>query len=167
MYPFYQTQCIYDSTSLFVWHQVLYIWHHIHHIWPHIHCICVITPTLSMISQPLYAWYHTQCTCDIVSTIFMTSYSLCMTWQHCVWMTPHSEYVWHLLQCRWHHLHSITPTNSIYDVTSTSSMTSHTLYQTSHPLYLYDHILSTDITPNFEWHHIHSITPNHSIYDVT
>ena len=57
---------------------------HIQSIWPHVHCICVITPTLSMISQPPYIWYHIQYTCDILSTIFMTSYPLCMTTQHCM-----------------------------------------------------------------------------------
>ena len=93
--------------------------------------------------------------CDILSTIFMTSYPLCMTKQHCVLMTPHSAYVWHHLDYGWYHIPSITPNHSIYDVTSTSGMTSHPLYQTSHPLYLCHHKLSTDITPTFVWHHIH------------
>ena len=38
----------------------------------HIHFICVITPTLSMTSQPLYGCYHIQYNCDIISPIFMT-----------------------------------------------------------------------------------------------
>ena len=67
-------------------------------------------------------------------------------------MTQHSAYVWHPFHCRWHHVHSITPIHSIYDVTSTSGMTLHPLYQTLHPLYLCHHNLSTDITPTFEWH---------------
>ena len=120
--------------TTFLWHQVHYIWHHFHYIWPHVHWICVITPTLLVISQPLYVWYHIQYMCDILSTIFMTSYPLCMTSQHCMLMTPHSAYVWHHLHYRWRHIHSITPNHSIYDVTSTSGMTSHPLYQTSHPL---------------------------------
>ena len=90
--------------------------------------------------------------CDIISTICMTSYPLCRTSQRSVWMTPHSEYVWHHLHCRWHHIHSITPNHSIYDIISTSGMTSHPLYQTSPPLYRCHHNLSTDITPNCVWH---------------
>ena len=34
-------------------------------------------------------------------------------------------------------------------------MISHPLYQTSHPLYLCHHNLSTDIIPTFVWHHTH------------
>ena len=78
-----------------------------------------------------------------------------MTSQHSVLMTPHSAYVWHPLHCRWYRIHSITPNHSVYDVTSTSVMTSQSLVQTLHPLYLCHHNLSTDITPRFEWHHTH------------
>ena len=106
-----------------------------------------------MISQPPYVCYHIQYTCDILSTIFMTSYPLCMTTQHCVLLIPHSVYVLHHLHYRWYHIHSITPKHSIYDVTSTSGMISHPLYQTSHPLYLGHHNLSSDIIPPFVWHH--------------
>ena len=70
-------------------------------------------------------------------------------------MKAYSAYVWHSLHCRRHHIHSITPNHSIYDVTSSSGMTSHLLYQTLHPLYLCHHNRSTDITPTFEWHHPH------------
>ena len=38
---------------------LLYVGHHTHYI-RHVHCICVSTPTLSMISQPLYVWYLIQ-----------------------------------------------------------------------------------------------------------
>ena len=70
--------------------------------------------------------------------------------------------------CRWHRIHTITPNHSIYDVTSTSGMTSHTLYQTLHPLYLCHHNLSTDITPTFEWHHTHLLCDIIStIYNAT
>ena len=78
--------------------------------------------------------------------------------------------MWNPLHCRWHHIHSITPNHSIYDITCTLGLTSHPLYQTLHPVYLCHHNLSTDITPTFEWHHTHllcdiictiyNITPN-------
>ena len=121
-----------------------------------------------MISEPPYVRYHVQYTCDILSTILMTSYPLCMTTQHCVLLIPHSAYVWHHLHYRWYHIHSITPNHCIYDVKSTSGMTSHTLYQTSHPLYLCHHNLSSDITPTFEWHHTHLLCDIIcTIYNIT
>ena len=94
---------------------------------------------------------------DILSTIFMTSSPLCMRSQPYVLITQHSAYVWHHLCYRSHHIHSITPSHNFYDFTSTSGMTSHTVYQTSHQLYLCHHKLSTDITPTFVWHHTHNI----------
>ena len=145
----------YDITPLYLRCQVHYIQHHIQSLWHHIHCICVITPTLSMTSQPLYGWYQIEYICDILSPVFRTKYPLSVTSQHSVLMTPHSAYVQHPLHCRWYHIHSITPHHSIYYFTSTSGMTSHPLYQTLHQLYLCHHNLSTDITPTFEWHHTH------------
>ena len=129
--------------------------HHIHYNRHRVHCICGITPTLSMISQPLYLWYHIQYMWDILSTVFITSYPLCMTTQPCVLITPRSAYVWHHLRYRRRHIRSITPSHNLYDFTSTSVMTSHPLYHTSHQLYLCHHNLCTDITPTFVWHHTH------------
>ena len=131
--------------------------HHTHYNRYRVHCICVITPTLWMISQPLYVWYHIKYIWHILSTIFMTSYPPCMKTQHCELITPHLAYVWHHLHYRRHHIHSITPSHSLYDFTSTSGMTSQPLYQILHQLYLCHHNLSTDITPTFVWHHTHYI----------
>ena len=78
----------------------------------------------------------------------MISYPLCMTTQHFVWLIPHSAYVWHHLHYRWYHIPSNRPNRSIYDVTSTSGMTSHRQY-------LCHHNLSTDIIPTFVWRHTH------------
>ena len=102
-----------------------------------------------MISQPPYVWSHIKYTCDILSTIFI-SYTLCMTTQHFVWLIPHSAYVWHHLHYTWYNIHSISANYSIYDVTSTSGMT-------SQPLYPCHHNLSIDIIPTFVWHHTHYI----------
>ena len=68
--------------------------------------------------------------------------------------------MWHHLHYRCYHIHSITTNLSIYDVTTTSGITSHPLYQTSHPLYLCHHNLSTDILPTFVWHHTHYMDYN-------
>ena len=76
-----------------------------------------------------------------------------MTSQHSVWMTQQSAYVWHSLHCRWQRTHSITQNHSIYDVTSTSGMTTQPLYQTSHPQYLCHQTICTDISPTLVWHH--------------
>ena len=129
--------------------------HHTHYIRHRVHCIWVITPNVSMISQPLSVWYHIQYMWDILSTIFMTSYPLCMTSQACVLITPHSASVWHHLCYRRRHIHSSTPSHNLYDFTSTSGMTSQSLYLTSHQLYLCHHKLSTDMKPTFVWHHTH------------
>ena len=123
--------------------------HHTHYIRHGVHCTCVITPTLSMIPQPLYVWNHIQYMWDILSTIFMISYPLCMASQPSMLITPHSAYLWHHLHYRRHHIHSIASSYNLYDFTSTSGMTSHPLYQTSHQVYLCHHKLSTDITHNF------------------
>ena len=131
--------------------------HHTHYIRHRGHCICVITPTLSMISQSLNVWYHIKYTWDILSTIFMTSYTLYMKTQHCELITQHWAYVWHHLHYRRRHIHSITPSQSLYDFTSTSGMTSHTLYPPSHQLYLCHHNLSTHNTSTFVWHDTHYI----------
>ena len=131
--------------------------HHTHYIRHRVHCICIITPTLSMISQPQYVWYHIHYMWNILSNIFMTSYPLCMTTQSYVLITPHSAYVWYHLCYRRCHIHSITPSHNLYDFTSTSGMASLPLYQTSHQLYCCHHNLSTDITPTFVWHHTHYI----------
>ena len=91
-----------------------------------------------------------------------------MTSEHSALLTPHSAYVRHPLHCRWHQIHSITQNHSIYDVTSTSGMISHSLYQTLHPLYLCHHNLSADITPSFEWPHTHLLCDIMcTIYNVT
>ena len=99
-----------------------------------------LTYSIPVPSYPLYLWHHIH-----------------YVWQHntVVYLISHSSCVWHHLHYRCYHIHSITPNHSIYDVTSTSAVTSHPLYQTSHPLYLCHHNLSTDIIPPFVWHHIH------------
>ena len=129
--------------------------HYTQYIRHHVHCICDITPTLLMISQPLYVWYHILYMWDILFTLFMTSYPLCMISQPCVLTTPHWAYVWHHLHYKRRHIHSITPSHNLYDFTSDSGMTSHSLYQTLHQMYLCHHKLSTDMKPTFVWHHTH------------
>ena len=142
--------------------------HHTYYIINHVHCICVITPTLSMISQPLYIWYHFQYMGENLSTIFLTSYPLCLTTQPWVLITPHLAYVWHHLcysRCHIHFRHDNTA--RVSDITPTISMSSYHLHwhlthfcMTSHPL-LCDIIWTIyNITPDpyvitllYLWHH--------------
>ena len=124
-------------------------------MWPYVHCICVITPSLSMISQLPYIWYHIRYTCDILPTIYMISYTLCLTTQHCVLLIPHTSYVWHHLHYRWYHTHKPPDlwchihfghgiTTTVSDIAPTVSLSSEHLHwyhtqfcMTSYPL-LYD-----------------------------
>ena len=140
---------IQDITSSFFDLKPQFWGHHTHYIRHRVQSICVITPNLLMTPQPLYVWYHIQYMWDILSIIFMTSYPLFMKTKTCEFITPHSAYVWQHLHYRRRHIHSITPSHNLYDFTSTSGMTSHPLYQTSHQLYICDHNLSTDITTTF------------------
>ena len=109
-----------------------------------------------MTSQPLHGRYYMQYICDNISPMFFTKYPLSMTSQHSVLMSPQSAYVWHPLHCRWYRIHSITPNNVIYDVTSNSRITSHPCIRycthcicviTTSPLT--SHPLLNDITPTF------------------
>ena len=111
-----------------------------------------------MISQPVYVWYHFLYMGDNLSTIFFISYPLCMTTEPWVLIRPHTAYVWDHLCYRRRHIRSITPSQNLYDFTSTSGMTSHNLYQKSQQLYHCHHNLSTEITPSFYF-----ITPTISV----
>ena len=158
---------IYDINTRYSWHQISSQWHHIHSLGHHTTLCMTLSPlyltsralylchhtTLSMTSQTLHGRNYIQYICDIIFPMFLTKYPLSKTSQPSVLMSPHSAYVWHSLHSRWHRINSITPNNSIYDVTSTSGMTSHPLYQTLHQLYLCHHNIYTDITPSFKWHH--------------
>ena len=108
--------------------QPQYVWHHMNYMWHHVHSLWYHT-TL---------WYHTHCIHVIKPRIPVIACTV-SGW---------------LLIVYWLY-HSIKQNHSIYDVTSTSGMTSHPLYQTLHPLYLCHQNLSNVITPTFEWHHTH------------
>ena len=164
-----------------VWHLLHYTRHHFFPLWHqatifmtshplyltwyplylchHTHPIDDITATIWMVSHPVYLWHHSPYIYDIVSTKYdIRTLSV---------DDPHLAYVWHPLHCRWHHIHSITPTHSIY-VTSTSGMIPRPQYQTLHPVYLCHNNLSTDITPSFQWHHTHLLCEIIcTIYNVT
>ena len=62
---------------------------------------------------------------------------------------------------------STLSSHNLYDIISTSGMTSHPLYQPSHPLYLGHHKLSSDIIPTFVWHHNNYMCDNIcSLYNI-
>ena len=103
--------CKYISTIFDMKHTVLsqckhYTWHHTLHV-----CVCVITPTISMIKHTLYLWHHVSCIygkigmCKVFHPRFMTS-----------------KHSWH--QTIISHLTPI-----ISDSTSTVSLSSHPDYR--------------------------------------
>ena len=130
--------------------------HHTHYIRHRVHCICVITTTLSMISQPLYVWYHI---------------SICETF--CLlYLWHHTHYVWQRNPVCWLHHTRLT-------------MTSFALQKTSYPLYhtkpqsLWLHVhFRHDITPPvsditppvslssqpLHWYHTHFCMTSHALY---
>ena len=70
VYDIICTTCDITSTVLDI--TPLYVSDQVHSIWPHFLCTSVITPTISMLSQPLYVWPHIQYIGNITSTIFVT-----------------------------------------------------------------------------------------------
>ena len=109
-------------------------------MWPYVHCICVITPTLSMISQPPYIWYHIRYTCDILPTIY-------------IWY--HIHYVWqHNTVCCWYH------TQNMCDIICTTDDITYTLtHQTT--VFMMSHTLRA-------WHHNHSFRHRtHCVFVIT
>ena len=115
-----------------------------------------LTSTVSMSSHSLSQRYHSHPMYDITYSIQVTSYPLYL-WHHIHYVRQHNTV------CFWYHIRhmcdiicttdDITSTlshqTSVYDVTSTTGMTSHPLCKTSHTLYLCHHNLSTDIIPTF------------------
>ena len=129
--------------------------HHTQYIRHRVHCICVITPALSMISQPLYVWYHIKYICDILSTIFMTSYPLYMQQNTLSWL-HHTRYMYDIF-C------------ATEDVTSTLSHQA-TIFMTSHPLQIWHHTPVSDIAPTvslstqpLHWYHTHFCMTSHPL----
>ena len=170
------------SQPLCVWHHMHYMWHNIHNLGHHT-TLCMISGPIYLTSLPLYLCHHTHPIEDITGTICMTSHPVYL-WHHIhyIYDIISTKYgittlcvddatlgiVWHSLHCRWQRTHCITSNHSIHDVTSTSAMTTQPLYQTSHPLYLCHHTVSTDISLTFVWHHIHLLCDiKWTIYNIT
>ena len=150
---------------------VYFIYSSAHYIWPHVHCICVITPTLPMISQPLYVWYHILYMCDIAQCLYlwhhklydvltlygithsvMTTQPLCLT-SHPVYLCRHTPCTNLIKTCVcmtsqplyiWQHIHSLWHHTTLFITWSPLYLTSHALYLTSRPLYLCHHTHTTD-----------------------
>ena len=157
------------SQTLHSWHQISSIWQHIHSLGHHT-TLCMTSSPLYLTSRPLYLCHHTHPIDDITANTWNVLHPVYL-WHHIPYVSDKISTKYDIttlcvdvttlricvtsfvLQMTLHTIASITPHHSIYDVTSTSGMTSHTLYQTLHPLYLCHHKLSTDITTTFEWHH--------------
>ena len=155
LYLCHHIHCIDDITELYFWNHIRHnSWHHIHCIRHGSHGICVITPTHSMISHPIYVWHYNH-------YMYRTIYPIWGITSILYEITPH--YVWHHMHC----IIDITP--SISDITSTLSMSSRPVYQLYHTNSLYDitHTLcrtsqSVCMTP-----HEHIMTSHPYRYDIT
>ena len=129
---------IYVSIPLYLTSRPVYMGHHTQSIGD-------ITDTIYMTSHPVYLWYHIHYIYDIISSKYYitklfvddTTLGICMTS--------------FALQMASHPLFHIKPQNLWGHILFRHDITA--LYQTSHPLYLYHHKLSTDITPTIVWHH--------------
>ena len=141
-----------------------FLGYHTHYIRNCVHCICVITPTLLMISQPLYVWYHIQYMWDILP-LYLWHHTHPVFWLHhtrhmydiicptedvtstlshqaTIFMTSHTLQSLHHTPCIRHHTNCIfvittSPLIShplLYDITPTYCVISYALYITWYPL---------------------------------
>ena len=108
-----------------------------------------LTSTVSVSSHPPFWWYHTLCMCHITPTICITSYTLykasqphLMTSHQTIYDTTSTVSLSSHPDYQSHNLHCM------YDIRATICMTSYELHMTSHPLFM--------ISP-------HSMTP-HPLY---
>ena len=121
--------------------------------------ICESTSTVSLSSHTDHRLYNPHCMYDHTATLCMISYELHMT-SHPLFMISHHAMKSHpLYSC--HHIvywfyHSIKPNHSIYDLTSSSGMTSHPrIRYFTHCIFvittspLISHPLLNDITATF------------------
>ena len=95
-----------------------------------------ITYSIHVTSDRLYLWHHIH-----------------YVWQHntvCFWYD--TQHMCDIICTRDDITSTLPHQITVFDVTSTSGMTSHPLYQTLHPLYLCHLNLSTYIIPTFVWH---------------
>ena len=123
------------------------VWYHMHYIEHHIQSLCHHT-TVLMTSQPLYMKPHPVCT--VTYTLYMRHHShyLCPH-THCIdnitptlCMTSQSPCVWHRLHYTRHNILTIWPQTTVF-------FSSHPLYWTLCPWYLFHHLhCIDDITPN-------------------
>ena len=123
------------------------VWYHMHYIEHHIQSLCHHT-TVLMTSQPLYMKPHP--VCMVTYTLYMRHHShyLCPH-THCIdnitptlCMTSQSPCVWHRLHYTRHNILTIWPQTTVF-------FSSHPLYWTLCPWYLFHHLhCIDDITPN-------------------
>ena len=114
-----------------------YIWHHTLHV-----CVCVITPTVSMIKYTLYLWHHIDCIYGTICTIYDISPTIydittLYSWNQSYYISPHTNYIWE-------HIHCISLCTQIIDRKTPI------VCMITQPQYVWHHV-------NYIWHHIHSL----------
>ena len=128
-------------------------WQHNHCIQQHTYCICVITPTWLMISQPVYISNHTHCMYDMIGNLYDITSTLADS-------SP-------LIVC--HDTYSVCDIICIiYDVTHTGCMTTQPLYLTWNLLKLLSHKRYMSSHPVYVWNHTHCMYASiGTLYDIT
>ena len=130
-----------------------YTWHHTLHV-----CICMITPTVSMIKHILYdntpTVYMAHC------AQYMTSHTWFMTSEHSIHdiktIISHITsrcYIWQHIHCICINIliiYHITPI--VYIITDTTYMTSYELHMMSHPIFIISQHAMTS-HPLYSCHH--------------
>ena len=134
--------CEYVSTIFNIKHMVLrqsnqYIWNHKLHM-----CICVITPTISMIKHTLYLWHATYYIYGTICTV----YDISPTIYDITTLYPlHQSIIYHVKLI-------------ISDSTSTVSLSSHPDYRSYNSHCMYDNTSTISMTSyEYIWQHIHSL----------
>ena len=146
-YPIYNV-----STILLSWLHNDYTWHLTHNIWHHSHCICVITPDVSITSQPVWKSSHLAYGCHHTHSTWHHIHTL--GHQCSVFMTSQPLHSWHQISYIWHHNHSVWHLIPYpCDITATISVS-------SHPLCLGIHI-------QYIWHQTHSVRTTATVSDIT
>ena len=162
------------SYILYVWHNMQYIWNHTHALWHH-STLFMISNLIYLTSHPLYLTAHPLYVCNHTQIIDPIIPTVCMISQ--------PQYIWHLMNCRWHHIHSLwyhttlwhhTPCihvikPSIFDIASTvavSLLTVHWLYHARNMCDIKPTICMTSCEFNVKSHPFF-MTSQDCIHDIT
>ena len=153
------------SHALCSWHHSHYIWNGIHHMCHHNYSIDGLRPTVCMTSHPLYICHLMHSTQHHIHSLWLDTIVVITLYQLHSW--HHTPYIWHhthgstnIISAIWPTIYNTTSTvsvssnpgyqlyrtHSLYDITHTLRMPAYALYTTSHPLFMTSSHCSYHIT---------------------